>query len=550
MRKNLLSLFTLAVLMLASAVSYAQTTYALIDSEAGLEVGAKYLLVGFDDDGNAYAMSYQKSNNRHAVNIAEDGGAITATVATAADSQTEPFEITLGGAAGAWTLSDELTGGYLYAPGTGNHLKTTTELDDKARWTITFDGDAANLEVNDASVEQRFMHFNLNASNNSPLFSCYKATSTITAPVYFFKAGGSVDPDPEPSNYPTNFTATVDKVEVTLNWTDATGAQLPSKYLVVGSTGSITVPTDGEPVADGALVKNVAYGVQTVTFGNLDGNTTYHFAIFPYTNSGSNIDYKTGSGYPTANAQTEDVHVLLNETFDSELGSFTAVDLYGEQDWHSGTYNNNSYAYMNGYASGAAHQNEDWLISPALDGDYATINMNFKTAKNYDGDDLKLMVSSDYDGQSEPSDFEWEELTDMFDWSTGSYAWVESGIVNIKSYVGSTFYIAFVYTSSDEAAPAWEVDDVMLVAAGPVSVAEQTAKTFAVSPNPANAVVRFELSQEAQVSVYDLSGRMVSETRMSAGAATVDVAKLENGLYFLSVAYADGNKAVARFVKF
>jgi len=394
------------------------------------------------------------------------------------------------------------------------------------------------------------MHFNLNASNNSPLFSCYKETSSISAPVYFFKAGGSVDPDPEPSNYPTNFTASADKVEVTLNWTDATGAQLPSKYLVVGSTGSITVPTDGEPVADGELVKNVAYGVQTVTFGNLDGNTTYYFAIFPYTNSGSYIDYKTSAGYPTANAQTEDVHVLLNETFESELGSFTAVDLYGEQAWHSGTYNNNSYAYMNGYASGAAHQNEDWLISPALDGNYAVINMNFKTAKNYDGDDLKLMVSSDYDGQSEPSDFEWEELTDMFDWSTGSYAWVESGIVNIKSYVGSTFYIAFVYTSSDEAAPAWEVDDVMLVAAGPVNVAEQAAQSFTVSPNPANDAVRFELSQEAQVSVYDLSGRMVSETRMSAGVATVDVAALENGIYLLGVTYADGSKAVARFVKF
>jgi len=399
-------------------------------------------------------------------------------------------------------------------------------------------------------VEQRFMHFNLNASNNSPLFSCYKSTSSISAPVYFFKAGGAAEPDPEPSNYPTNFTASVDKVEITLNWVDATGAQLPSKYLVVGSTGSITVPTDGQPVADGELVKNVAYGVQTVTFGNLDGNTTYYFAIFPYTNSGSIIDYKTSSGYPTADAQTEDVYVLLNETFDSELGSFTAVDLYGEQTWRSGTYNGNSYAYMNGYASGAAHQNEDWLISPALNGDFATINMNFKTAKNYEGDDLKLMISSDYDGQSEPSEFEWEDLTDMFDWSAGEYAWVESGIVNIQSYVGSTFYIAFIYTSSDAAAPAWEVDDVMIVAAGPVSVAEQAAQSFVVSPNPANDVVRFELSQEAQVSVYDISGRMVSETSMSAGAATVDVAKLENGLYFLSVTYADGNKAVSRFVKF
>ena len=88
------------------------------------------------------------------------------------------------------------------------------------------------------------------------------------------------------------------------------------------------------------------------------------------------------------------------------------------------------------------------------------------------------------------------------------------------------------------------------MASTPVSVAEQSAKSFRVTPNPANDAIHFDLNQQAQVNIFDLSGRMVSEARMSAGAATLDVAALENGIYFLSVTYSDGQKEVARFVKF
>ena len=171
--------------------------------------------------------------------------------------------------------------------------------------------------------------------------------------------------DPEPSNYPTQFTAAADGVDVYIVWQDATGAQLPSKYLVLASTGNITVPVDGTPVPDSDLAKNVPYGINGVVFEGLEPNTTYHFAIFPYTNSGSNIDYKTDGTYPTAEATTEEVYVLLYEDFDDGLGVFFTFDAYGDQTWHQGTHQGTTYANMNGYADGAAHQNEDWLIGYA-----------------------------------------------------------------------------------------------------------------------------------------------------------------------------------------
>ena len=248
-------LFSLVAMLLLSVSGIAQTTYTMVNSASQLEPG-QYILVGYDNEGQAFVMSYQKSNNRHAIAIDENGGVITATVATDPSSQDEAFEFTLDGAPGAWTLYDVLNDGYLYAAGGGNYLRTQSALDDKGRWTITDGEEGGMVPVSNGGVEQCYMRYNI----SSTLFGCYKESSNVVAPVYFFKAGGAAQPDPEPSNYPTQFSATVDGVDAYLVWQDATGAQLPSKYLVLASTGNITVPTDGTPVPDSDLAKNVAYG--------------------------------------------------------------------------------------------------------------------------------------------------------------------------------------------------------------------------------------------------------------------------------------------------
>ena len=112
----------------------------------------------------------------------------------------------------------------------------------------------------------------------------------------------------EPTNQPTELSATTNSTsQITVTWTDATGAQLPEHYLVKASTGTITAPVDGtaEADADAALVKNIAQGTQTAVFTGLDASTTYNFSIWPYTNSGAAIDYKTDGTIATASATTE-----------------------------------------------------------------------------------------------------------------------------------------------------------------------------------------------------------------------------------------------------
>lgn len=112
----------------------------------------------------------------------------------------------------------------------------------------------------------------------------------------------------EPSEHVTAFTAgTTTTTTIPLTWTDAAGAVPPTAYLVKASNvgyASIVDPVDGTPESDGTLVKNVAQGVQTVTFTGLSLGTTYYFKIYPYTGASATINYKTAATVPTATAAT------------------------------------------------------------------------------------------------------------------------------------------------------------------------------------------------------------------------------------------------------
>ena len=548
-------LFSLVAMLLLSVSGIAQTTFTKITSASDLEAGANYLIVAHYDDLGVLAMGKQNNNNRKAVVVSENGESITVTPGTDPDSDTDVFQFTLGGNTGAWTFFDEAKGGYLYAASSSsNYLKTQTALDANGEWAITFNADGTAEVVAQGENTRNHMRFNPNTQNNAPLFGAYSESSTVGALVSFYKAGGA-ELDPEPSNYPTNFTATPEGVEVVVTWTDATGGQLPAGYLVRASIGNVDVPVDGT-VYNNANDKYVPQGNQTITFTGLQGGTTYHFAIFPYTNSGANIDYKTDGNYPTVTVTTENIYYLLNEEFDEDLGSFFAYDAYGDQYWHQATYQGTTYVQMNGYADGAPHQNEDWLIgyveiSPNMV--FNEVWLEFKTAMKYEGDALSVAISSDYDGNSDPSDFDWVYITSSFNYSTGNYEWVESGKVDIAPMVPnypSSFYVAFIYISSDELAASWEVDGVKVTGMNVNAVNEVEKSSISLYPNPASEQVSFMLDADAEVSIFDVTGRMVSVSECKAGQAQLNVSELESGVYFVNFRFANGATAVSKFVKF
>jgi len=282
-----------------------------------------------------------------------------------------------------------------------------------------------------------------------------------------FENWGAINP--EPTNYPTNFDAGSSSLSIDLNWTDAIGAQLPSAYLILASEDPvIDPPTDGNFViddldlSDGEGAANVSYGAESFTFSELTGLTTYYFTIFPYTNSGPSVDYKTDGTAPTAEATTASVTIINSENFDVGWGEWTTFSVLGDEVWTR----DNQYgiggtpcAQMSGYNSGTVYINEDWLISPAMDFElYNSEVFSFYTAMNYTGDPLQVVISENYQG-GDPTLADWTSLDAIY--SPGSWAWTYSGGINVSGYNGNV-HVAFIFTSDDVASRTWEVDDILI----------------------------------------------------------------------------------------
>ena len=169
-------------------------------------------------------------------------------------------------------------------------------------------------------------------------------------------------------------------------------------------------------------------------------------------------------GYENSTIATAEYTIILGavtifqQDWEGEMNGWTFVTVEGSNAWTINQYQGNHYAYANGYNGGV---NEQWCISPAFDLNvYSNANLTFRNAKNYTGPAVQLLFSSDYDGEN-PSSATWTELE--FNMSTGSYAWVESGVIDLANFTGSDCYIGFKYTCTETEAAAWEIDDIMLM---------------------------------------------------------------------------------------
>lgn len=114
----------------------------------------------------------------------------------------------------------------------------------------------------------------------------------------------------EPTSHAAGFSAEVSSPtssSVKVIWEDATGGTEPEGYVVKASGtgyGDITAPTNGNEETAAEFVKIVAQGVKEASFTGLDAEKTYYFKIWPFTNSGAAILYKTDGTVPEASATT------------------------------------------------------------------------------------------------------------------------------------------------------------------------------------------------------------------------------------------------------
>ncbi len=290
-------------------------------------------------------------------------------------------------------------------------------------------------------------------------------------------------PDPEPSNHVTGFASSAhDFRSVTLQWTGSTGAQLPAGYLVLGKKGAGTYASvaDGAPVADDAdwsnnnFAKNVVHssGTNTLTVSGLSAETQYSFVIYPYTNSGIYIDFKTDGTIPSA-SQTTDISPVLYSGFDTDLEGWTAVSVASNKNW---TWLSGAVS-INGYSGDVA--SEDWLISPELNlNNFTDEILTFKTWTKFSDivAGLEVKYTTSYSGS--PSTTTWVDLSPTLP-ASNSQVWTSSGNIDLSAILTTTFRLAFKYTCSgtgSTTATQWQVDDVTITGTPGSVVIDQNSK--------------------------------------------------------------------------
>lgn len=165
--------------------------YDLVTSETQLVAGKKYLIVNSKSDGTRKAMSRQNGNNRYGVDVTVSNNKIFDFPANN-PTDNSPFELTLGGESGFWTLSDNVTlpTGYLYSSYGQNYLRTQSSA---TLWTISIDtnGETEIKQVvfSGSTPQERYIKQN---SSSATIFSAYTTGQTN---VYLYVENNCVSPD-------------------------------------------------------------------------------------------------------------------------------------------------------------------------------------------------------------------------------------------------------------------------------------------------------------------------------------------------------------------
>ena len=74
---------------------------------------------------------------------------------------------------------------------------------------------------------------------------------------------------------------------------------------------------------------------------------------------------------------------------------------------------------------------------------------------------------------------------------------------------------------------------------GTTGISEVAEGEVNVYPNPATTVINIDNAEGAQISVFDLSGRMVSSVNSASAYQTIDASNLAEGMYIVRIANGD-----------
>lgn len=240
---------------------------------------------------------------------------------------------------------------------------------------------------------------------------------------------------------------------------------------------------------------------------------------------------------------------MLNENFGISCTNnvlplgWERVSAVGAQIWNCSAYgyNNTPAIQISGYQSGA-HENEDWLISPRIDLSNSNSDdmVSFRAYKNFQGPDIQLLISNNYDGGGIVSNALWIPIN--IDFSGVDTNWKQfTGFIG--SYTAAPLHIAFKYTSTSTAAATWKLDDIRTGRLLSIPSHSRTSLPLTViGASSANSIViafQANSTEGLKLTVTDLSGRMMYAQAIATTALPqrfeIDNLHLTPGMYFIGL---------------
>lgn len=147
---------------------------------------------------------------------------------------------------------------------------------------------------------------------------------------------------------------------------------------------------------------------------------------------------------------------ILEESFNNTFGNFTPVSVSGAQEWKTDSY---GYVSMSAYSNGVSLENEDWLVSPAVDLSKEH-TLTFEHAMGPKNQDLSnapeqytVWVSTDYNGDVNTAT--WTQVNITYPAASG---WTFETVTTKLPAVGAKAYFAFKYKNAENANTiTWEI---------------------------------------------------------------------------------------------
>ncbi len=278
--------------------------------------------------------------------------------------------------------------------------------------TITMNLSSSNTYVTSSPIPAQTgpkIYYKISATDNS------SSTSSTTIKSYTIT---SLNLKAEPTNYPTGIIGRgIGTVNFLLEWTDPTTGVIPDGYLIKvtkGFTNPIVNPIDGVAESNDTNAFVVLPGCQSEVFLNLIKNIRYQFKIFPFTNSGQYINYKTDGLVPTSgyvnDCNCNIKKTLLYETMGKQVTSSSIAiadsKFVSNNLTFSGTAEVNSNSPSAGYETSSGNSNV--LITNSVGKFFQISGINtssliipklsfgiYKSTESSNGSDLIVEISCD-----------------------------------------------------------------------------------------------------------------------------------------------------------